>query len=223
MRSGLCGTGARFPGTAACSVERSRRLRRRVDRDRCLDVRMGLVADQLEVLEAEVEQILHLGIQLHARQRQRLAGQLQVGLLQVVGVQVAIAAGPDELARLQAGDLRHHQGQQSVAGDVEGYAEEDVRRTLVELAAELAVGDVELEQRVAGRQGHLVDQRRVPGGDDQPARVRILLQHRHQVGDLVDVAAVRRRPGAPLVAIHRAEVAVLVGPLVPDRDAVLLG
>ncbi len=40
--------------------------------------------------------------------------------------------------------------------------------------------------------------------------------------DLVDVAPVGRRPGAPLVAVDRPEVAVVVGPLVPDRDAAVL-
>src|SRR3546814_4430562 len=41
-------------------------------------------------------------------------------------------------------------------------------------------------------------------------------------GDLVDVAAVRRRPGAPLRAIDRAQLALRVGPVVPDADAVAL-
>ena len=40
--------------------------------------------------------------------------------------------------------------------------------------------------------------------------------------DLVDVPAVGRRPRAPLVAVDRPEVAVGVGPLVPDRDAAVL-
>ncbi len=40
--------------------------------------------------------------------------------------------------------------------------------------------------------------------------------------DLVDGAAVRRRPGPPLHAVHRAEVTVRRRPLVPDRHAVLL-
>ena len=40
--------------------------------------------------------------------------------------------------------------------------------------------------------------------------------------DLVDVPAVGGGPGAPLVAVDRAEVAVRVGPLVPDRDAAVL-
>ncbi len=39
--------------------------------------------------------------------------------------------------------------------------------------------------------------------------------------DLVDVAAVGGVPAAPLLAVDRAELAVLVGPFVPDRHAVL--
>ena len=44
--------------------------------------------------------------------------------------------------------------QQRIGGDVEGHAEEHVGGALVELAGEPAVGDVELEQAVAGRQRH---------------------------------------------------------------------
>ena len=62
----------------------------------------------------------------------------------------------------------------------------------------------------------------VPGADDDAARVGLLPQQPHDLGDLIDVSAVRRRPAAPLHAVDGAEIAVLVGPLVPDRDAVLL-
>ena len=50
----------------------------------------------------------------------------------------------------------------------------------------------------------------------------LVLQLPHDLGDLVDVAAVGRRPGAPLHAVDRAEVAVGAGPFVPDRHAALL-
>ena len=40
--------------------------------------------------------------------------------------------------------------------------------------------------------------------------------------DLVDQAAIRGFPAAPLLAVDRPEVAVFVGPLVPDADAVRL-
>src|SRR3546814_1799796 len=95
---------------------------------------MRLVADQLEILEAEGEEILHRRIDLQGRQRQWLALKLQVGLLLVVHVEVRIAQGVHEVARREIADLRHHHGQQSVGSDVEGHAEKDVGAALVELA-----------------------------------------------------------------------------------------
>ncbi len=75
---------------------------------------------------------------------------------------------------------------------------------------------------MARRQCHLIDQCRVPGRDDQPSRIGIGANHLQQLGDLVDRLAIGRRPAAPLVAVDRAEVAVLVGPFIPDRHAVFL-
>ena len=75
---------------------------------------------------------------------------------------------------------------------------------------------------MARRQRHLVDVGRIPGGDDQAAGIRIAPDHVHHIGDLVDGAAVLRRPGAPLPAVDRAEVAVFVGPFVPDPHAVVV-
>ncbi|BCI71056.1 hypothetical protein SPKIRA_18860 [Sphingomonas paucimobilis] len=43
-----------------------------------------------------------------------------------------------------------------------------------------------------------------------------------QLGDLVDMAAIRGRPVAPLLAIDGAEVARLVRPFVPDAHLLLL-
>ncbi|MNS85947.1 hypothetical protein D3C72_1198280 [compost metagenome] len=140
----------------------------------------------------------------------------------MVVVQVAVAAGPDEVAHFQPGLLRHHVGQQRIAGDIERHAQEDIGAALVELARQPAIGHVELEERVAGRQLHARDVGHVPGRHDQAARIRIGADLRHQVGDLVDMSAVRRRPRAPLRAVDRAQFAVLVGPFVPDADAVLL-
>lgn len=75
---------------------------------------------------------------------------------------------------------------------------------------------------MAWRQRHLVDQRRVPGRDDQPPRIRIAFDHLHQLGDLVDRLAIGCRPVTPLVTVDRPQLAILVGPLVPDAHAVFL-
>src|SRR5665811_2131501 len=76
-----------------------------------------------------------------------LSRQLQPGLVEMVEVEVRVTEGVDEVARLELADLRDHPRQQRVGGDVERHTEEDVRRALVQLAGESAVGDVELEHR----------------------------------------------------------------------------
>lgn len=126
-----------------------------------------------------------------------------------------------EVAHAQAGGLRHHVGQQRIAGDVERPPQEDVAAALVELAAELAVHHVELEQAMAGHQGHLRQLADIPGTDHQPARVRVALDLVHQPLHLIDLDAVRTGPASPLLAVDRAEVAVGIGPLVPDADLVV--
>ena len=133
-----------------------------------------------------------------------------------------IAEGVHEVAVLQAAHLRHHHGEQGVAGDVERHAEEDVGAALVQLARELAVRHVELEEGMAGCERHLVEFAHVPRRDDDAARVRIVLDLVDGDLDLVDHAAIHRLPRAPLLAVYRAEVAVLVRPFVPDADPVFL-
>ena len=154
---------------AAQSPARTHTAQQKLNCYNSLDMRMRLVITQLKVLKAKGKNILHVRIDLHRGQRERRARQLLFHLFHVVGIQVAVTAGPDEFARLKAAYLRQHHGQQGVAGNVEGHAEKDVRRTLIQLATELAVRYIELEQRMAGRQRHVINQRRVPGGDNQAA------------------------------------------------------
>ena len=55
-----------------------------------------------------------------------------------------------------------------------------------------------------------------------PARIGIGFDLFQDLSDLVDVCSIGRRPGTPLMSVNRAEIAILVGPLVPDRHAVFL-
>src|SRR3954469_1222598 len=183
---------------------------------------MGLVALDSEVFVLEFEQLAACGVEAHAREGARAAGELLARLLEVVEVEMSVAEGEDELAGLEAGHLRDHQGEERVRGDVERHAEEEVGAALVELAGDAALGDVELEEGVAGRQRHLVDVGRVPGADDVAAGVGAAAQVLDQALDLVDLATVGGAPVAPLVAVDRAEVAAFIGPFVPDGDAALL-
>ena len=137
-----------------------------LDRDLGFDVRPGVVADEFEVLVLEIEEALHVGVDFHDGQATGLTGELQLGLLDVVQVEVGVARGMDEVTGLVARHLCHHLQQQGVAGDVERHAEEGVGRALVELQAEPSVGHIELEDGVTRGQRHLVDLRHVPCGDN---------------------------------------------------------
>ena len=134
----------------------------------------------------------------------------------MVAVKMGITTGPDKIAHFQIALLRHHVDQQRIAGNVKRQAEEHVTGALIELAGELAVSDIELEERVARCQRHFIQLADVPGGNDDSARVRIVFQLVHHGGDLVNMAAIRRWPGAPLLAVNRAQVAIFICPFVPD-------
>src|SRR5262245_46766872 len=183
---------------------------------------MRVIADQLEVLVDELEQGAHLRIELNARQRTRLPPELLVGLVEMVEIEVHVAEGVDELARNEPRHLRHHHGEQRVRGDVEGHTEEDIRRALIELAEELALRHIELEQAMARWERHLVELADVPGPPHVAAGIRVALQVFHDLRHLVDLAAVRRRPETPLPAIDWPEIAVFVRPLVPNCHAMLV-
>src|SRR5881397_810311 len=77
-----------------------------------LDRRVRVVADQLEILELKLVDVLHRGIQLQSRERARFTRELQPGLFEVVGIKMQVTESVHENARLQATDLGHHQGEQ---------------------------------------------------------------------------------------------------------------
>ena len=52
---------------------------------------MRIVANEFEVLVLEIKETLHIGIEFHLRQRSGLTGQLKLGLLDVVQIEVTCA------------------------------------------------------------------------------------------------------------------------------------
>src|SRR5690606_10774452 len=98
----------------------------RLNGDRRLD---GVVTDvilQREILVFETEDVFYIRVDLHDRQRVRLARQLQIDLLDVVAVNMDVAERVDELAQFQIADLRNHHGQQRIRGDVERHTQKHV-------------------------------------------------------------------------------------------------
>lgn len=113
--------------------------------------------------------------------------------------------GPDEIAYIQVTLLGQHVREQCVARNVEGYAEENICTALVQLAGELGFATrflrrchIELKEGVTGHECHLIEVSHIPGTDNDATAVRIVLELLNHFGDLVDVAAVRLGPAAPL-------------------------
>src|ERR1700734_1186589 len=139
----------------------------------------------------------------------------------MIEVEVAVTAGPDELAGLEVALLGKHMGEQGVTRDVERHTEKDVGAALIELTGQPAVGDVELKERMAWHEAHLLELAHVPRAHDDAAGIRIATELFERHAQLIDVAPVGRQPGTPLLAVDRSQLAALIGPLVPDRDSLI--
>ncbi len=185
---------------------------------------MALVVQHFEVFKLVVEDGVGFTFDVQRRVGEWFAAELQRHLLVVVAVDVAVATRPDEVAHVQIALLGHHVGEQRVAGDVERHAKKDVRTALVQLATELSFFawvlrwcHVELEERMAGHERHLVELGHVPCAHDDAAAVWVALEGVYELLNLVNVAAIGGGPAAPLHAVHGAKVAVFSCPFVPNR------
>ena len=133
-----------------------------------------------------------------------------------------IARSMDKLPTLQAAALGYHHRQKSIRSYVERHSEEGVGAALIKLTGELTLRHIKLEEAVAGRKGHLVHLTRVPGTHEHTARIGMIAYQVYDIAQLVYAPAVGGRIAAPLVAVHGAEVSVLVGPFIPDGNLVVL-
>src|SRR6186713_1508742 len=127
-----------------------------------------------------------------------------------------------EISGFEPANLRYHEGQQGIGGNVERDTQEAVGTALVELTAQTALRHIELENGMTGHQGHGRQFRHIPGADDQPAAVGGLFDLFDQLADLVHRPAIRAFPAPPLLAIDRAQVAFGIGPLIPDTYPVFV-
>ena len=87
---------------------------------------MGIVVLEGEVFELEVKDIRDAGTDLQRRKFPWKPGQLEIGLLHVIGVQVGAADEVEELAGLKAGHVREHQRQQRELRNIPRSADEDI-------------------------------------------------------------------------------------------------
>ena len=72
-------------------------------------------------------------IDLHLRELARLTGELELYLVEVIGVDMSVTSRADELTWLESAYLSNHHGQQSIRSDVERHPKEHIGATLIEL------------------------------------------------------------------------------------------
>src|SRR5690349_13729584 len=103
---------------------------------------MRVVIGEREIFEAEAADIAHCGIDLHLGKRPWFTRKLFAGLVEMISVQVQIAKGVDEFRRLQIANLRHHEREQGITGNIEWHPQKKIGAPLVELTAQASIGDV---------------------------------------------------------------------------------
>ncbi len=97
------------------------------------DMGMGLIPYHLEILELVVVDGGRFAVDPQRRQWVRFPGNLQAHLVQVVLINVDIAARPDEFARFQSALLGQHRQQQCIAGYIEGQTDEHIAGALIKM------------------------------------------------------------------------------------------
>ena len=153
-------------------------------------MRVVFVANHFDVIVGEPVNIGDAGVEFELRQIHRLTGDLQVGLLKMVAVEMRIAEGVNKCTSLEATHLCHHVREQCVGCNIEGDAEEHIGAALVQLAVEFAVGHMKLEECVAGHERHFIKFTNVPSRDDYSTAVGIVFDHVNGLFDLIDDSSV---------------------------------
>src|SRR3546814_17455829 len=115
--------------------------------------------------------------------------QWQRDLLQVFAIQVTVAAGPDKVSDFQVALLGYQVSQQGITGDIKGHTQENIGAALVQLAGQSAIGQIEMEECMAGRQGDIGSLGYVPGRYSPSARIRVFASVIKHLRLLVDVLA----------------------------------
>ena len=79
-----------------------------------------------------------------------------------------------------------------------------------------------MKKGMTGRKRHGIDFPRIPGADDMTATIGFVADLIDQLRNLVDGTAIWRTPIAPLCTVDAAQVAIRIGPFVPDGNTMLL-
>ncbi len=104
-----------------------------LDCDRRLDAGVAFVTHEFEVFVLEVEDVRDSWVEFHVGQWKRVSRQLFPHLVEMVVVDVATTAIPNELTGFETRDMCDHHRQQRITGDVERHTEEGIGTHYVQI------------------------------------------------------------------------------------------
>lgn len=120
-------------------------------------------------------------------------------------INMNITEGVNEFTGLETAYLSDHMGEDGVRRDIKGDSEEYIGATLIKLATELIVlVNIELEEGMAGGEGHEVDFTGVPGDDHMAARMGVAFNVVNQRLNLVNEGSIGTLPLTPLCTVDTA-------------------
>ena len=136
----------------------------------------------------------------------------------MIFVNVQVAKGMDEFARLAAQDLGNDRRKERIACDIEWHAKKYVGTSLIELQAHFAVLNIDLIHIVADRKAralarlcHAVQIFGIPRSHQRVMRIGVFAQFINYPTQLVDSATVLGGPAAPKLAINMWQLAMFAG------------
>ena len=166
-----------------------------------------IVTNNLQVIINNIVNVFLFGIDFECRKVSRLALELFLERVDMIEINVCVANGVDQLARLASRHVGHQVGQEGIRGNIKGDTQSHVGTPLVHVAAHfVALGiHVELTKHVTRRQGHLIQIGRIPRRHDDTAIFRVVNNFANAFSQLIDA----------LTGIIRVHILVLGAEMTP--------
>src|SRR5260221_6551043 len=116
-------------------------------------------------------------------------------------VNMHVSPRPYKITGLQVALLSDHVREQCVTGNVERQPQKGITRSLIKLAGEFTLRNIELEQGTARWKRHPGNVCRIPGRKHVPPGIGFTPDLFYQVADLIDLNAIPPRPASPLIPV----------------------
>jgi hypothetical protein len=116
------------------------------------DYWMGIIANNFEIVERKLFDIITFGFDVQLRKFSWLSKQLLFQCFDMIQVNMCIANDMDKFTCIQAGHMGNHMGEQRVRCNIEWYAKTDIARPLIKQARKLIASHIKPLTRPSNQQ-----------------------------------------------------------------------